>query len=157
PPVTYGRFTRPAARSLSCESGGRRFSGASSAGWGACPIRIFFELKDFILLPSKLPFPFFRRARPLNLPHLFLMPRFRFLLWANASAMVINASGEQPSGQIQNSLVRITSTESEPDYRAPWNSGVIGRGVGAGFVISGERILTNAHVVSNSRYLTVER
>ena len=44
-----------------------------------------------------------------------------------------------------------------PDYRAPWNSGSIGRGVGAGFVIDGHRILTNAHVVSNSRYLTVER
>lgn len=84
------------------------------------------------------------------------MHRFRFFLWALASAIVMNASG-QPYGQIQNSLVRITSTESEPDYRAPWNSGVIGRGVGAGFVIAGERILTNAHVVSNSRYLTVER
>jgi len=84
------------------------------------------------------------------------MHRFRFFLWAIAAAAVINAAG-QPSGQIQNSLVRITSTESEPDYRAPWNSGVIGRGVGAGFVIAGQRILTNAHVVSNSRYLTVER
>ena len=35
--------------------------------------------------------------------------------------------------------------------------GLIGRGVGAGFVIDGQRIMTNAHVVSNSRYLTVER
>src|SRR5262249_45114191 len=87
---------------------------------------------------------------------LFLMHQFRFFFLALASAMVMNASG-QPSGQVQSSLVRITSTESEPDYRAPWNSGVIGRGVGAGFVIAGQRILTNAHVVSNSRYLTVER
>ncbi|MEY2479463.1 MAG: hypothetical protein QOI04_390 [Verrucomicrobiota bacterium] len=63
----------------------------------------------------------------------------------------------QPNGPIQKSLVRITSTEVEPDLRAPWNSGAIGRGVGAGFVIEGNRILTNAHVVSNSRYLTVER
>jgi S1-C subfamily serine protease len=63
----------------------------------------------------------------------------------------------QPNGKIQNSLVRITSTEVEPDYRAPWNSGVIQRGIGAGFVIDGSRILTNAHVVSDSRYLTVER
>ena len=45
----------------------------------------------------------------------------------------------------------------EPDYKAPWNSGAIGRGVGAGFVIDGKRIMTNAHVVSNARYLTVER
>src|SRR5881394_1187630 len=63
----------------------------------------------------------------------------------------------RPNGKIQKSLVRITATEVEPDYRAPWNSGGIQRGVGAGFVIEGNRIMTNAHVVSNSRYLTVER
>ncbi|MEP6820748.1 MAG: trypsin-like peptidase domain-containing protein [Chthoniobacterales bacterium] len=63
----------------------------------------------------------------------------------------------QPNGPIQNSLVRITATGVEPDYKAPWNSGGIQRGIGAGFLINGSRILTNAHVVSNSRYLTVER
>ncbi|MEP7078039.1 MAG: trypsin-like peptidase domain-containing protein [Chthoniobacterales bacterium] len=63
----------------------------------------------------------------------------------------------QPNGKIQKSLVRITATEVEPDYRAPWNSGAIQRGIGAGFVIDRNRIMTNAHVVSNSRYLTVER
>ncbi len=73
-----------------------------------------------------------------------------------APAIVV-AAPKQPNGQIQKSLVRITSTEIEPDYRAPWNTGAIGRGVGAGFVIEGPRIMTNAHVVSNTRYLTVER
>src|SRR5438876_7605236 len=63
----------------------------------------------------------------------------------------------KPNGPIQKSLVRITATEVEPDYRAPWNAGALQRGVGAGFVIDGNRIMTNAHVVSNSRYLTVER
>lgn len=63
----------------------------------------------------------------------------------------------QLNGKIQNSLVRITATEIEPDYRAPWNSGAIQRGIGAGFVVEGNRIMTNAHVVSNARYLTVER
>src|SRR5438874_5083155 len=63
----------------------------------------------------------------------------------------------KPNGPVQKSLVRITATEVEPDYRAPWNAGALQRGVGAGFVIDGNRIMTNAHVVSNSRYLTVER
>src|SRR5947207_2872835 len=63
----------------------------------------------------------------------------------------------KPNGPVQKSLVRITATSVEPDYRAPWNAGGLQRGVGAGFVISGNRILTNAHVVANSRYLTVER
>ena len=63
----------------------------------------------------------------------------------------------RPNGPVQKSLVRITATAVEPDYKAPWNAGVIVRGIGAGFVIEGNRIMTNAHVVSNSRYLTVER
>ena len=63
----------------------------------------------------------------------------------------------KPNGPVQKSLVRITATAVEPDYKAPWNAGAIQRGVGAGFVIEDKRILTNAHVVSNSRYLTVER
>jgi len=63
----------------------------------------------------------------------------------------------KPNGPVQKSLVRITSTEVSPDYKAPWNAGTLARGIGAGFVIDGNRIMTNAHVVSNSRYLTVER
>jgi S1-C subfamily serine protease len=83
------------------------------------------------------------------------MNRFVFLICVLLlSAQILPA---QSNGKIQKSLVRITATEVEPDYRAPWNSGAIQRGIGAGFVIDGNRILTNAHVVSNSRYLTVER
>jgi S1-C subfamily serine protease len=63
----------------------------------------------------------------------------------------------KPNGPVQKSLVRITATAVEPDYKAPWNAGALQRGVGAGFVISGNRIMTNAHVVANSRYITVER
>src|SRR6059058_364677 len=63
----------------------------------------------------------------------------------------------KPNGPVQKSLVRITATSVEPDYRAPWNAGGLQRGVGAGFVISSSRIMTNAHVVANSRYITVER
>src|SRR5262249_15282771 len=53
----------------------------------------------------------------------------------------------KPNGPIQKSLVRITATSVDPDYKAPWNAGALQRGVGAGFVISGNRIMTNAHVV----------
>src|SRR5438552_6071308 len=75
----------------------------------------------------------------------------------NVVAVPVPMSPPQPNGPVQKSLVRITATEVAPDYRAPWNAGMVGRGVGAGFVIEGNRIMTNAHVVSNSRYLTVER
>src|SRR6266853_1305854 len=75
----------------------------------------------------------------------------------NVVAVPIPVPPPQPNGPIQKSLVRITATEVAPDYRAPWNAGMLGRGIGAGFVVDGNRIMTNAHVVSNSRFLTVER
>ena len=83
------------------------------------------------------------------MPRLFLLICSSFLLAASVVA--------QPNGKMNQSVVRITATDVEPDYKAPWNSGAIQRGVGAGFLIDGDRIMTNAHVVSNSRYLTVER
>ena len=58
---------------------------------------------------------------------------------------------------MRRSLVRITTTSQEPDYKVPWNPGSIQRGVGAGFYIGNRRLLTNAHVVSNSRFISVER
>ncbi|MFM8808142.1 MAG: trypsin-like peptidase domain-containing protein [Chthoniobacterales bacterium] len=53
------------------------------------------------------------------------------------------------------SMVRISTTSQQPDYNSPWSPGSIGQGVGAGFVISGKRIMTNAHVVSNATFITV--
>ena len=74
-----------------------------------------------------------------------------------AAVVTVPVGPTRPNGPVQKSLVRITTTAVEPDYKAPWNAGAIGRGIGAGFVIGGSRIMTNAHVVSNSRYITVER
>lgn len=53
------------------------------------------------------------------------------------------------------SMVRITTTSQQPDYEVPWNPGTVGGGVGAGFIIEGKRIMTNAHVVSNATFITV--
>lgn len=59
--------------------------------------------------------------------------------------------------EVRKSLIRISATAQEANYRIPWNPGSVGSGVGAGFIIDGKRILTNAHVVSNARFITVER
>jgi S1-C subfamily serine protease len=76
---------------------------------------------------------------------------------AAPAVVAVPVTPPKPNGPVQKSLVRITSTEVSPDYKAPWNAGSLARGIGAGFVIDDNRIMTNAHVVSNSRYLTVER
>lgn len=71
--------------------------------------------------------------------------------------IVVLATGIAQAAPVAKSLVRIESTSQEPDYKAPWNPGDVSGGVGAGFVISGNRIMTNAHVVSNARFLTVSK
>src|SRR5438067_13721716 len=55
----------------------------------------------------------------------------------------------KPNGQGQKSLVRITATSVDPDYKAPWNAGALARGVGGGLLLSDNRIMTNAHLVAN--------
>ena len=58
---------------------------------------------------------------------------------------------------VRKSMVRVSTTSQDPDYKVPWNPGNITRGVGAGFIIDGPRIMTNAHVISNARFIVVER
>ncbi len=52
-------------------------------------------------------------------------------------------------------MVEVTSQTW--DYRLPWNPGTVSSARGAGFVIEGKRILTNAHVISGARNITVQR
>ncbi len=61
------------------------------------------------------------------------------------------------AAKVASSLVRIQATSQEPNYRAPWAGGDVQGGVGAGFIVPGNRIMTNAHVVSNVRFLTVSK
>ena len=79
------------------------------------------------------------------------MARLLTLLLALCFPVVLEAA------PIAESLVRIEATSQEPDYKTPWSPGEIVSGVGAGFVIDGDRIMTNAHVVSNARFLTVSK
>ena len=65
-------------------------------------------------------------------------------------------NGSTP-GLIRKSLARISNTAQEPNYRQPWLSGFTGGGSGTGWVVGKNRILTNAHVVSNARFLTLEK
>ena len=74
-----------------------------------------------------------------------------------ACLVATSAVVDTPKFDVHKSIVRITTTAQEPDYRVPWNPGSISTGIGAGFVIDGNRILTNAHVVSNGRFISVQR
>jgi S1-C subfamily serine protease len=56
---------------------------------------------------------------------------------------------------IYRSVLRIEVATQIPDYETPWNSGRFSGGIGTGFIIGKNRILTNAHVVSNARRLLI--
>jgi len=62
----------------------------------------------------------------------------------------------QPN-EIRRSVARIDNTMQDANYRVPWLPGALGGGSGTGWVVSANRILTNAHVVSNARFLTVSK
>jgi S1-C subfamily serine protease len=55
----------------------------------------------------------------------------------------------------QSSLVKIYVVSNEPNYANPWNMDGPESGGGSGAVITGKRILTNAHVVSDQTYLQI--
>lgn len=66
------------------------------------------------------------------------------------------ADDHRPNGAISNAIVKIYSVVSSPSYYRPWQQRVQ-RGVGSGFIIEGNRILTNAHVVANHTYIEVRK
>ncbi len=66
-------------------------------------------------------------------------------------------AGATPLDDVRRSVVRISTTSQDPNWREPWSPGRVHCGRGAGFVIEGRRILTNAHVVSNARFIAIER
>ena len=83
-----------------------------------------------------------------------LSPRF---LLAIFSSLLLCLPAHAEHGQIRKSLCRISNTAQEPNYHIPWSPGTMGGGSGTGWVVSKDRIMTNAHVVSNARFLTLEK
>lgn len=62
-----------------------------------------------------------------------------------------------PAVTLFDSVFRIEVATQNPDYRTPWNAGGFSGGNGTGFLIGPNQILTNAHVVANSRRILVTK
>ena len=65
----------------------------------------------------------------------------------------------QGAGQqgLEKSVVMIRSVRQSFDYTTPWKQQAMSQGIGSGFVIDGKRILTNAHNVSDNKYLELKK
>ena len=81
--------------------------------------------------------------------------RYLFLLgWA---AVLSGCAKERQLDEAKKNTVMVEVTSQVWDYRMPWNPGTISSGRGAGFIVAGKKIITNAHVVSGGRNITVQR
>jgi S1-C subfamily serine protease len=86
------------------------------------------------------------QSKILGLVHGFVLLTLLFLSAAPGWA------GDDP---LQKSIVKIFTTMQEPNYYEPWRIGSQQNVSGSGCVIVGNRILTNAHVVSNAIFIEV--
>ena len=76
-----------------------------------------------------------------------------FLLMLAAPSLI--AQTLTAPSDVYKSVLRIEVATQVPDYQTPWNSGRFSGGIGTGFLIGKNQILTNAHVVSNARRVLV--
>jgi S1-C subfamily serine protease len=83
-------------------------------------------------------------------------PRLMKLSWLLVSALAVSSAFAQQA-EIRKSLARINNTAQEYNFRVPWLPGSLSGGSGTGWVVGKDRLMTNAHVVSNARLLTVEK
>jgi S1-C subfamily serine protease len=61
------------------------------------------------------------------------------------------------SPDLTKSVVMIQVVKQPFDYTTPWKQTSISQGLGSGFIIEGNRILTNAHNISDSRYIIIKK
>lgn len=89
--------------------------------------------------------------------------RTGFIFWTCIIAVMIwvalpaGLSAGEGIDTLRRSVVRIYTVAQTPDYLVPWAPGRTEEKWGSGFIVAGHRILTNAHVVSNARLITLEK
>lgn len=81
---------------------------------------------------------------------LVFLPLFSLFVWASDGLAV-------DLGSMRKSLFKIQVISQTPDYEQPWAQNATNRSSGTGFYIGKEGILTNAHVVADGKFITVQR
>jgi S1-C subfamily serine protease len=84
--------------------------------------------------------------RETGFPHLMFLTLFVFLSFGSPAA-----------ASPRDAVVKIFVTKNQMDYYRPWQAKGSGSTSGSGCVIEGNRILTNAHVVSDSTFIQVRK
>ena len=74
-----------------------------------------------------------------------------------ALALLSGLAAAASLDNLRRSVVKIYITEQRYDYMQPWQATPPGYGNGSGFIIDKRRILTNAHVISDTTFIEVQR
>ncbi|MBP7792901.1 MAG: trypsin-like peptidase domain-containing protein [Candidatus Goldbacteria bacterium] len=71
--------------------------------------------------------------------------------------LFVNFSMAANAGTLEKAMVKIITVSNAPDYLRPWQ--MLGQYTtsGSGCIIEGNRILTNAHVISNATFIQVNK
>lgn len=83
--------------------------------------------------------------------------RLLLTLMLICSTALTQAASDQEIQRLKNAVVKIYTTSAPPDYFTPWRLLNAKQSSGSGAVIAGNRILTNAHVVADARYLQAQK
>ena len=79
------------------------------------------------------------------------------LLLGYLSSFPIYAQSNDDILQVKNSVIKVYTTAVTYDGELPWQSLSPAQMTGSAVVISGNRILTNAHVVADAKYIQVQK
>ena len=71
--------------------------------------------------------------------------------------LLISITAVSAQEPVTKSVVKIYTVSDTFSYDNPWQRTGQSKGTGSGCIINGERILTNAHVISNSTFLQVKK
>ena len=83
--------------------------------------------------------------------------KFIYLLIAAIGVVAVLSGSAEGKQSLEKSVVMIRSVRQDFDYLTGWKQRQMAQGIGTGFIIAGNRILTNAHNVSNNKYLEIKK
>ncbi len=82
---------------------------------------------------------------------------FVALLALSVECVGLNSSLNAGLARPHESVILIRSVKQDYNYVTPWKRAPLSRVSGSGFIVAGNKILTNAHNVSNSRYVELRK
>ena len=82
---------------------------------------------------------------------------FNIIRFLSISVLILCTTPLLSQEKIKNSVVKIYAVTSNYNYDSPWQMSGQSNSTGSGSIISENRILTNAHVVSNHTFIQVKK